>query len=170
MKFRSERSRSGFATKPLIFVPAGKGLSDLREQFSDPLLILLGIVGLLLLIACANVANLLLARAVGRQKEIAIRLAVGASRFLLVRQLIAESLVLSLAGGAIGILFAWWTGGALLSLLAEFRGPSAHRHSRPARVRLHLRAFSSHRHPLRTGPRLAGHLAEARPHLEGPCR
>jgi predicted permease len=57
---------------------------------------------------------------VGRQKEIAIRLAVGASRFLLVRQLIAESLVLSLAGGALGILFAWWTGGALLSLLPDF--------------------------------------------------
>ena len=119
MKFRSERGRSAFATKPLIFTPAGKGLSDLRKQFSDPLLILLGIVGLLLLIACANVANLLLARAVGRQKEIAIRLAVGASRLLLVRQLVAESLVLSLAGGAIGILFAWWTGSALLTLLAN---------------------------------------------------
>jgi predicted permease len=119
IKFPSERRRSAFATKPLLFVPAGKGLSDLRKQFSDPLLILLGIVGLLLLIACANVANLLLARATGRQKEIAIRLAVGASRFLLVRQLVAESLVLSLAGGAIGILFAWWTGSALLTLLAN---------------------------------------------------
>ena len=119
MKFRSERSRSAFATKPLIFAPAANGLSDLRKQFSDPLLILLGIVGVLLLIACANVANLLLARAVGRQKEIAIRLAVGASRFLLVRQLVAESLVLSVAGGAIGILFAWWTGSALLTLLAN---------------------------------------------------
>jgi predicted permease len=119
MKFRTERSRAEFATKPLIFVSAGKGISDLREQFSNPLLILGGIVALLLLIACANVANLLLARAAGRRKEIAVRLAVGGSRFLLVRQLIAESLVLSVAGGAIGILFALWTGGALLGLLAN---------------------------------------------------
>jgi predicted permease len=119
MKFRSENSRAQFATKPLIFEPAAKGVSDLRAQFSSPLVILSAIVGLLLLIACANVANLLLARAVGRQKEIAVRLAVGASRLRLVRQLIAESVILSLAGGAAGILFAWWTGGALIGLLAD---------------------------------------------------
>ena len=112
------RAQAEFLKEPFELVQAASGISALRQQYQRPLMTIFVVVALVLLIACANIANLQLARATTRHHELSVRLALGAPRWRLARQLLVESLVLSIGGAVAGLLFAAWGSRALVAELS----------------------------------------------------
>ncbi len=113
----SDQTMARFKSKPLNLEPGERGQSDVRSEARAPLLLLLGVTALVLVTACANIANLLLARAAGRTQEMAVRLSIGAGRRQLLGQLLVESCTLALVGGLAGLLVSRWTLSGIAALL-----------------------------------------------------
>ncbi len=150
--------------------PAERGQSSVRREARAPLNLLLGVTGFVLLIACANIANLLLARSAARAAEMAVRLSIGASRRQLVGQLLTESCLLAVFGGVAGLLVARWTLDLILSLMPQQAARHAADVARTVDARVRRGAHARHRAALRAVPRAPQHAAGSRRVAQGSGR
>jgi len=121
-QFRSQASKDRYTSKPLVLENGASGRRLLSNETRQPLLVLMGMVGLVLLIACTNIANLLVARATARERETAVRLAIGASRRRLIRQCLVESVVIAVIASVVGLVIAQWTIAGLIAFVPEQSG------------------------------------------------
>jgi ABC-type antimicrobial peptide transport system permease subunit len=135
----SDARRKEIAANFVTLLPGGAGISHLRSKYEAPLAILMGVVVLVLLIACANLANFLLAKSAAREREMTTRLALGSSRARIVCQILTETLLLSFIGGALGLLLSYWGTGVLI----QFISGQAERSSLSAQPDMRVLAFTT---------------------------
>lgn len=128
MKGPTDKMKREFPVKKLEFLSAGQGINILRRRYETQLAFLLGMVGLILLIACANVANLFTVRAIGRRKEMAVRVSMGATRATIIGHLLVESFVLSILGGIVATVLGYWMEAGLTYFVSSVK-PGLHWHA-----------------------------------------
>ena len=157
-----------FKAKGIELEEGWRGQSSVHGEARTPLLLLLGVTALVLLIACANIANLLLARAAGRANEMAIRLSLGASRLQLISQLLVESCLLAVLGGAAGMLVARWTLDFIASILPDDAAATMPSSIDTTVAALCRRAHARHGRALRPVSGAAQHAARSGVDAQGP--